>query len=251
MPTTHSSSYFAILSDIHGNIDALDAVLQDLDRWECRGLLCLGDIVGYGSEAEACVQRLQERYAFAVIGNHEAMLRYLAENPQEVTNKLDIPLVHAVRQFSPAQQRWIFSLSTVMDLDPMTLSHTSLVSPEDFLEVDDEKAALAHFKAQTTFISFLGHTHIPELWENRKGKIIRHPPADQEIGLVPSRQYAVNVGSVGQPRDRDPRASYVLYDHETRRLQHRRVSYDIPRAQARFKKAGMPPFFIRRLARGE
>jgi diadenosine tetraphosphatase ApaH/serine/threonine PP2A family protein phosphatase len=246
------SAFFAIISDIHANIDALDAVLADIEQWPCRGVLCLGDIVGYGPEPAACVQRVMDTCAVSVFGNHEAMLFLIDQFPtDELRSTVGIPITLAFDQVSEEQMKWLRNLPIAADLEPMTLSHAALNAPGNFHYIDDKDSAKAHFAVQTTFVSFQGHTHVPMTWEERDGVISCFNPSEKPVLLDAKSRYAVNVGSVGQPRDDDPNACYALYDYQSRTLLHRRVEYDIARAQARFKKAGLPAHNAKRIKKGQ
>ena len=252
MPKTNPPAFFALISDIHSNIDALDAVLADIAQWPCRGILCLGDIVGYGPEPAACVQRVMDACAVSVIGNHEAML-FLADQfpPEELGTSVGDPIALAFKQVSGDQMKWLRGLPITADLDPMMLSHAALNDIGNFHYIHDAGEAKAHFGAQSTFISFQGHTHVPVIWEEKGGKISCFEPVDKPVRLDEGNRYAINVGSVGQPRDDDRRAGYALYDYQDRLLLHRRVEYDIARAQARFKKAKLPARNASRLMKGQ
>jgi len=253
MKKTKPPSFFAIISDIHANIDALEAVLADIGQWPCRGILCLGDIVGYGPGPAACVQRVMDTCAVSVFGNHEAML-FLADQfpPEEMPSSVGDPITLASEQLSDEQMKWLRDLPISADLDPMTLSHAALNDIGSFHYVDDDEMAKAHFAVQKTFISFQGHTHVPMIWEKTKrGRVAGFYPIEKAVQLEAGSRYAINAGSVGQPRDDDPRASYALYDYESRLLLHRRVEYDITRAQARFKKSSLPARNANRLAKGQ
>jgi diadenosine tetraphosphatase ApaH/serine/threonine PP2A family protein phosphatase len=246
-------SFFAIISDIHANLDALDAVLADIETFPVRGTLCLGDIVGYGPEPASCVQRVMDTCAVTVIGNHEAM-SFL---PKKILNSdWDIsirqPLQLANEQLTKAQKTWLRNQPLTAHVDPITLSHASLNEPPEFHYIHEDTEAEAHFAAQSTFISFNGHTHVPSIWEENPETFACRllKPSEKPTRLDAKKRYTVNVGSVGQPRDDDHRASYALYDYEKRLLIHRRVPYDIARAQERFEKAGLPAYNARRIARG-
>jgi diadenosine tetraphosphatase ApaH/serine/threonine PP2A family protein phosphatase len=247
-------NFFAVISDIHANIDALEAVLNDIREFPVRGILCLGDIVGYGPEPAACVRKVMEQCAVTVLGNHEAMLlltdKILADDWGATVGK---PLFLAREQLTSEELGWVKELPLTVDLDPITLSHASLNEPAEFNYLHDQTEADAHFAAQRTFIGFNGHTHVPVLWEENPEDFSSRSLdiGSKPVRLNPEKRYTMNVGSVGQPRDNDPRASYVLYDHETRVLLHRRVPYDLKKAQARFKKAGLPAHNSSRLAKGE
>jgi len=252
MPKTQYS-FFAILSDVHANIDALTAILADIDQFPLKGMFCLGDTVGYGPEPAMCVQRVMDTCAISVLGNHEAMLSIadqIADEDWDIS--IREPLQLANGQLTKAQKSWLRAQPITADVDPITLSHASLNEPPEFHYIHDGTEAEAHFAAQTTFISFNGHTHVPAIWEeNPENFACRlHKPSEKPTRLEAEKRYSVNVGSVGQPRDDDPRACYVLYDFDQRLLIHRRVPYDIARARARFKKAGLPAHNAARLAKG-
>jgi len=252
MSKSNPHAFFAIISDVHGNIEALDAVLTDIEQWPCRGTFCLGDIVGYGPEPAICVQRVMETCAVSIMGNHEAMLLLTDKFPPE---KLGVavgdPIRLAYEQVSDEQMQWIKSLPILADVTPMTLCHASLNEPPAFHYIRTPQEAGASFAAQTTFVSFNGHTHVPVIWEENRGKVSCVEPIDKPVRLDEGSRYTINVGSVGQPRDRDARASYALYDYESRLLLHRRVEYDIKKAQVRFKKAKLPAFNANRLKKAQ
>ena len=252
--STPVPNYFAILSDVHANIDALEAVLKDIADFPVRGSFCLGDIVGYGPEPGACVKLVMEQCSASVLGNHEAML-LLADKilDEDWDESIRNPLKLGLEQLSKKELGWLKDLPITVDLDPITLSHASLNEPTYFHYIYETTEAEAHFAAQSTFISFNGHTHVPSIWEENPETFGCRclTPSEKPIQLDVSKRYTVNVGSVGQSRDGDPRASYALYDYEQHILLMRRVSYDIKKAQARFKKAGLPAHNAARLAKAE
>ena len=252
MPKSKPSAFFAIISDIHANIDALNAVLADIETWDVGGILCLGDIVGYGPEPALCVQKIMDVCAVTVIGNHEAML-FVADqfSPEDLGATVGAPIKLAFEQVSTEQMKWLRSLPITADLDPLMLSHAALNAPGSFHYIHNEDEASAHFGVQTTFVSFQGHSHVPVIWEENAGQVSCFHPSDKPVVLNVGSRYAINVGSVGQPRDADPRACYALYDYQNRALIHRRVEYDIARAQARFTQANLPAFNARRLKKGQ
>jgi len=251
MPKSTPPAFFAIISDIHANIDALEAVLADIEQVSVRATLCLGDIIGYGPEPAACVQRVMDACVVSVLGNHEAML-FLADRfpPEELGAAVGAPIQLASEQLSAEQNEWLHTLPIKADLDPITLTHAALNNPGNFEYIHTPEEAGAHFAVQTTFMSFQGHTHVPAIWEEGSEGVRCYHPSPKAVRLNPACRYAVNVGSVGQPRDDDPRASYALYDYANRVLLHRRVEYDTAAAAKRFKKAGLPTESATRLAKG-
>ncbi len=252
---TPSSGGIAILSDIHSNIDALAAVLTDITEQRCFAIFCLGDTVGYGPEPAACVKLMREFAPINLMGNHEAM--YLATRgareklgPQEFGD-LWPPLELCHRQIRASDSEWIAGLPLVVPLADMTLVHGSLHEPETFGYIINTSLAKEHFAKQETRASFYGHTHIPAIWQEKGKTIACYTPGGDPITLDPDCRYAIGVGSVGQPRDDDPRACYVIYQPGSDRVEFRHVPYDVKKAQARFVKAGLSEFDAERISEGK
>lgn len=244
--------FFALLSDVHANIDALEAVMADLAGRSLRGIVCLGDVVGYGADPGACVRAVMERCEAVVVGNHETIFRHLEMFPdEELPPTIGAPLEVALAQLGEAEKQWVKELPLVMKSGVMTWSHSSLDNPGDFHYILGRPEARAHFARQETAVSFQGHTHVPVIWEcDAAGKIRVFQPTESPVRLDPACRYAINVGSVGQPRDGDARACYVLFDPERFVVQFCRVAYDIKRAQERIRTAGLPKRNAERLREG-
>jgi diadenosine tetraphosphatase ApaH/serine/threonine PP2A family protein phosphatase len=237
----------AVLSDIHANLEALRAVLAD-----CAGradvLLCLGDVVGYGADPEACIELVAERCQAVVAGNHD----------YAVTGRLDLdwfnPYARAAAEWtaarlSEAARAWLGALPLVREFADATLVHASPAMPEEWDYLISAEDGYAVFGAFATRLCFVGHSHLPAVWAVGSGGR-RWWPRVEEVALQPGARYVVNVGAVGQPRDRDPRAAYVLWDQDERRVTVRRVSYDVAGAQRKIRAAGLPELLADRLARG-
>jgi diadenosine tetraphosphatase ApaH/serine/threonine PP2A family protein phosphatase len=243
----------ALLSDIHANRIALEAVLEDMRTLHVSTALCLGDTVGYGPDPAACVQLVREHCVASIMGNHEAMLLMLEQvGPQEFGETVGVPLELAQKELTADAFAWVAQLPIGIDLDAFEIIHASLHQPPEFHYIDSAATAADNFQHQKHAVSFHGHTHVPVVWEKSENDIIRcYAPQEKAVRLNPGRVYSVNVGSVGQPRDDDPRASYALYDYAKGVLIHRRVPYDLKRARARFRQAGLPAFNARRLGKGQ
>jgi predicted phosphodiesterase len=249
-----STHPLAIISDIHGNLDALAAVLKDVAAHECIAMVCLGDIVGYGPEPGACVQLVREYASAVVIGNHEAMLLAILKegsSSREKTADMWKALALCRKGLRADEKRWIRNLPFTVIAQDLAFVHASLHHPHEFDYIYNTEGARLNFAAQETPMSFHGHTHIPVVWEEKGKEITGYTPGEGQIQLDPACRYAVCVGSVGQPRDHDPRASYALYDLENHRLVIRRLEYDIERARERFARADLKGFHALRLATGE
>jgi diadenosine tetraphosphatase ApaH/serine/threonine PP2A family protein phosphatase len=243
----------AIFSDIHANAPALEAVLKDMQTLEVSTALCLGDTVGYGPDAAECVKLVRDQCVASIMGNHEAMLIVLEKmGPQEFGETVSAPLELAQKQLSNEEMEWVVGLPIGIDLDAFEVIHGSLHEPPEFHYIESPETAADHFQHQNRPVSFHGHTHVAAVWERTEsGRIHCYAPEEKIVRLDPERQYAINVGSVGQPRDGNVQASYAIYDHAEGLLLHRRVPYDISAVQKRFRKAGLPAFNSQRLAKGK
>lgn len=238
---------YAVLSDIHGNLEALRAVLADAaDRAD--DILCLGDVVGYGADPGPCVDLVGARARAVVAGNHE----------HAVVGRLDLSWFNRYaraaaewtrEQLDPNCAAYLDALPLTAAVEDATLVHASPRQPQewDYLVAEDD--GLAAFAAFDTRVCFVGHSHVPAMWSlGSSGP--DYARGDVSVTLDAGRRYIVNVGSVGQPRDRDPRAAYALWDVDARRIAVRRVAYDVAAARAKIEEAGLPRFLADRLAAG-
>ena len=238
---------YAILSDIHGNLEALDAVLADA-AGHADGILCLGDIVGYGADPVACIERVAERAQVVVAGNHE----------HGVTGLLDLswfnPGARAAVEWTRGRldgdhRAWLATRPLVLEIDDATLVHASPARPSEWDYLVSPADGFEAFVAFATRLCFVGHSHRPGTWSlGSSGPA--HEPSASEIPLERGRRYIVNVGSVGQPRDRDPRAAYAVWDVDNRQVNIRRVSYDVATARQKIVRARLPRFLADRLTAG-
>ena len=245
---------YAVLSDVHGNLEALSAVLADAASEGALGVLCLGDAVGYGADPVACVELLGERSTGMVAGNHEygalGLLDLRWFNPAARAAAL-----WTREQLGADHQGYLSGLPLSSALGEATCVHASPRRPEEWdylLSAEDGFEAFADF---ATRLCFVGHSHRPGVWS-----LGSSGPAHEDLGgpawhdhRIPfhdGRRYIVNVGSVGQPRDRDPRAAYVVWDEDERSITLRRVMYDHKAAAAKILRAGLPRALADRLAHG-
>lgn len=228
---------YAILSDIHGNFDALSAVLDDIPPGKVDAYVCLGDIVGYGAEPGECLARVIEIGAATVAGNHDYAAIGLASAASFNSEARDS--VHWTgKRLSAEHKGFLRELPLVQVLDGVSLVHSTLVSPELFNYVLDDFDAEMCFERLGTPVCFMGHSHQPIIFHNRKDGI--EPVFASDIHLGEGESALVNVGSVGQPRDHDSRACYALYDTGSRRIELRRVAYPVESAAQKIVQAGLP-----------
>jgi diadenosine tetraphosphatase ApaH/serine/threonine PP2A family protein phosphatase len=238
----------AIVSDVHGNREALEAVLADIAPQAVQAMACLGDFVGYGASPNECIDVLRPRIEVAVLGNHDVAalgrLRLGGFQTDAATTAR-----WTMEHLKPEHRAWLEGLPYVVQWRDARLVHATPSEPEEWHYVLSIGDATLEFAAFDERLGFIGHSHVPGVFETEGARVsyTRAP----EVALRPGRRYLVNVGSVGQPRDGDPRAAWMLYDAEHDTLQHRRVDYDIERAGARIREAGLPPFLAERLKWGE
>ena len=234
-----------VVADVHANLDALDAVLRDAEaQGGFEAVWCLGDTVGYGAEPEACIDRLRGYSLEAIAGNHD-----LAAIGAITTTDFNPHAAAAARwtaqHLSDEHRAWLEALPQVLvTLDEFTLTHGSLIDPVWEYLVYPETAA-AHLQRQTTPYGFVGHSHLPLVFFEDGAQ----PGTIETLGLGGTR-FVANPGSVGQPRDGDPRAAYAIVDTTARQVSFRRVDYDIASAQRKIRAAGLPEWLAARLANG-
>jgi len=238
----------AFLSDIHGNLQALEAVLKVLDRMEIRRIVCLGDIVGYGAEPEACVRLIQKRCIQAVQGNHEAAI-LSSHIPSHYRAEVRDSLSQHRGLLTESSLRYLASLPLCLEHPFFTASHGSPRRPRSFEYVTEKESAQRYLaEPEVLPVSFCGHTHRAAVWMMEGDWVEPLPPSDFRIR--PYARYLVDVGSVGQPRDRDPRACAVIYDPAGRTVEFLRVEYDIAQAARTILDRGGQPSFAERLHEG-
>lgn len=244
-----SDQPIAILSDVHANLDALEAVLEDMQAFSPREIVCLGDVVGYGSEPRACWELLLQHNVRTVLGNHEVltMLDYALSDLRE---DVAAGIALAREQLSDADLAMLREFPFTLNGGNEAYVHSSLHEPEAFFYVTDPARCRLHFARQKTRWCFIGHTHRPVVWvQGRRGGVRKVKSSESELsGGI--EKFLVNVGSVGQPRDGDNRACYVLFHPETEYLEYRRVDYDVEAACSRMLKNGAHPVSVDRLRFG-
>lgn len=241
----------AFISDIHGNLAALEAVLADIDRQRIETVVCLGDVIGYGPDPAACVRLVSKHCLVSVMGNHEAMLIYAGvDGLTDMPEGVSAPLKLAHKQLSEVELAWLTDLPLVAKLDPIMAVHGRLDDPSRFEYLFSQHDAEKNFQSQDTPICVQGHSHVPVLWEKSERGLFCYEAANTPVRLSSKAKYVLNVGSVGQPRDGNPLACYMIYDLAQRGVAHRRVSYDISITQKRIREAGLPEGNARRIAEG-
>jgi diadenosine tetraphosphatase ApaH/serine/threonine PP2A family protein phosphatase len=240
------SLLYAVLGDIHANAHALRAVVADVEDAGVDGILCVGDIVGYGAFPGECMEIVRELGAITVGGNHD----WAVAGRTDITyfNSDARDAVEWTREaLSEEQVERLAGMPLTLDLENLTIFHSTLFAPEDFEYMQTLFDVQMSFNRLETRLGFCGHSHVPAM-------LCEGTPIDcmlvPELELEPERRYIVNVGSVGQPRDLDPRACYVLYDDARETVRLRRVEYDVHAASESILDAGLPITNARRLVLG-
>lgn len=238
---------YAVVSDVHSNIEALETAFSELRDDDA--LLCLGDIVGYGPNPNECVERIRARATATVLGNHDVAaiddfgLAYFNPSAREAMRWTQGVL-------TPENRAWLDGLGYEFRMPEFLLVHGA---PVNYFEYILDKAAAARaFAATDAPLIFIGHTHIAEVYSLLADGTIEHAHLQQggEVELRDGVRYLINVGSVGQPRDLNPRASFGFYDSSARTVTIRRVEYPIAQVQEKIASAHLPDALARRLLVG-
>lgn len=238
---------FALISDIHGNLESLTAVFARIDPGE--RVLCLGDIVGYGPDPNACLQLVRDRAFATVLGNHDVAavdshgLAYFNDAAREAIEWTQTVL-------DPAHVAWLDGLSYEVRMPEYLLVHGAPV--DYFRYILDLASATQAFADTDAPIVFVGHTHVADFYALSPDGTIAHE-FRQQAGTLTLRdgfRYVINVGSVGQPRDHNPEASFVRYDSENATVSWHRVPYAIAETQRKIGEARLPEALARRLEVG-
>jgi predicted phosphodiesterase len=237
---------FAIIADIHANLEAFQTVLADIKEQKCTHYACVGDVVGYGANPKECLKIVRDMGMPCVKGNHD---EYCSMDEQ-----LDGFNAHAAeavnwtrKQLNDDERQWLKDLKYFRLVTSFSMVHATLDGPQRWGYVFDKLAAAASFTYQNTPVCFFGHTPVPVAFI--RDTMVRGGTYSK-FKVDPSKKYFVNVGSVGQPRDNNPKAAYVVYDVDEGVIELRRLEYDIAAAQKKILDAGLPPRLAERLSYG-
>lgn len=240
---------YGLIADIHANLEALEAVLAELQGVD--GTICLGDIVGYGADPAACLERIRQLPDVrAVAGNHD--LAVLGKFDVRWFNEFAQDAIKWTQDRISADDRsYLSSLPLTAHLEGAILVHGSLPEEMDYItSVEDARVC---FDAMPGDLAFVGHTHVSECYLARQNT--RFPEqvslwSGGQVELERELRYIVNPGAVGQPRDGNPHASFGIWDVEARVIEVKRVPYDIERTQEKMVEAGLPDYLSARIAKG-
>jgi len=240
----------AVMSDLHSNKEALDAVLADIRSVGIGRVICLGDLVGYASGVRSTLNAVRDLECPVVMGNHDFAV-VSGSIPEEFNDTARAGVRFAMDRLKPDELDWLRQLPPKVEMDGVTFLHASLADPREWNYVIDPEDALAHFHRQPARLAFCGHTHRPAMWwlDPRTDRV-GHRHGEGRLELPRTGKVLVDVGSVGQPRDTDPRACYVIYHESGETVEFRRVEYDIKRTKRKILRAKLPRFSAQRLSLG-
>lgn len=237
---------FAIIADIHANLEALQVVLADSKEQKCTHYACVGDVVGYGANPKECLDIVRSMGMPTVKGNHDEYCSI--DGDLEGFNPHAAEAVTWTRkQLTEEDRQWLRELKYFRMVTSFSMVHATLDGPQRWGYVFDKLAAAASFTYQNTPVCFFGHTHVPVAFI--RDTVVKGGTYSK-FKVDPARKYFVNVGSVGQPRDNNPKSAYVIYDMNESTIELRRLDYDIATAQKKILDAGLPPRLAERLAFG-
>ena len=238
---------YAIIADIHANLEAFQVVLEDIKVQKCTHVACLGDVVGYNANPKECLDIVRDMKIPCVKGNHDEYCSI--EGDLEGFNPHAAEAVNWTRQqLTEEDRKWLRELRYVRLAANFTIVHATLDQPQRWGYVFDKLAAAASFTYQNTAVCFFGHTHVPVAFI--RDTVVRGGTYSK-FKVEPGKKYFVNVGSVGQSRDGVAKATYATYDFDDGAIELRRLDYDIAKTQAKIRAAGLPERLAERLAHGK
>ena len=239
---------YAIFSDAHSNIEAFQSVLNKIEKLNIDRRLFLGDIVGYGANPNEAIELLKSSADVILAGNHD----YAAIDMTDITYfnpHAKEAILWTKEILKQDHKEYLKKLPVTTVVDNITLAHSSPKEPLMWHYIINTLDAMENLEYFNTTLCFIGHSHYPFIIESdASGRI--NTPKDKIIKLNGNSKYIINDGSVGQPRDRNPDASFVVYDSEDMTIEFKRVPYDIKSAQEKMRREGLPEYLIDRLTYG-
>lgn len=240
---------YGIFSDVHSNSQALDAVIEAFKLERIDRYFCVGDVVGYGANPKECIEKVKALALISVAGNHDwASVDLFSADYFNPAAKEAV--FWTKRNLDDNSRYFLESLKLVYKNEDLILVHGTLENPQDFNYLVDDSSAWSTFRLMETEICFVGHSHIAGIFFKDKDGWIYYRQGGS-IEIKAENKYIVNVGSVGQPRDRNPDAAYCIYDSEKKEIQLKRIKYDIQAARKKIIEAGLPRFLGDRLTIGK
>ena len=240
----------AFISDIHANLEALESVLADIEQQKVDEIVCLGDIVGYGANPNECAEIVRKKSSTILLGNHDAAAVNLLAT-HHFNSHAKIAIEWTAGALKTDIRSFLLSLPLTITRDALTLVHSTPYEPNMWYYITSLEEAAFNFQYFETDVCLVGHTHIPIIIVlDKKKEVYVHQATRVNVREMNGSRLLINVGSVGQPRDRNPQSCYAIFNTETGDFVYHRVTYDIEKTQAKMKKIKMPEFLITRLREG-
>ena len=239
---------YGIIADIHSNLEALRSVLKALEDKAIDKYICVGDVVGYGADPKECLQIVRELCPDTVAGNHDygaiELLNLDYFNPQAKE-----AILWTKEQLNEEEVSYLKGLELTQKEDNFLIVHATPLSPEEWNYINSTFTAFQNFRGFEEKVCFVGHSHIPIVFSLDPGGRCNYA-FETEIHIADDQRYIINVGSVGQPREGNPLASFAVYDTDTSEMEINRVEYDVETAKKKIVDAGLPRELAFRLSSG-
>jgi len=238
---------YAILSDVHGNFPAFEAVWQKIQEKGADAVYSCGDIIGYGPHPCECIAFAREKGIVSVAGNND-MAAVESFYMKKLNDTAKQAVVWTTKHIHETDVNFLKELPMTLAVHDATIVHSGSFEPKEFHYLDSYANVARDLEAQTSRVAFIGHTHIAAAYRWHAENLFRID--DRTVELDEQGKYLINCGSVGQPRDRDARASFVIYDTDKNTVDFLRAEYDIERTVCDIAKTDLPPLLGARLKQG-
>lgn len=235
---------YAVFADIHGNLEALETAVEYAKKRRLSQFMVLGDSIGYGADPNECLKWALQNASLHVLGNHEAAV-ICEKNLEKFTSSAREAIDWSAKRLRPELISGIQVLSYLQTRENMTLAHGTMHGPEEFHYLFDESDAYKSFLALRTLFGFVGHSHVPCFFAEKEGT--GGCLKEGVLKLRKHERYLLNPGSIGQPRDRDPRLSFGIFDESELTFEIVRLPYDNRKAAEKILAEGLPASLAYRL----
>ncbi len=239
---------YALISDVHANLEAFEAVIEDIKKVSPDRILFLGDIVGYGPNPNECLELLLKIADVTLGGNHDWAM--VGKTSMDYFNPFaKASATWTEKQLKDEHKDFLSRTRSIDMFDGFQLAHSSPYNPDEWRYILSQTDAQENYPHIEGNLCFIGHSHQPIVIEfDDEGEALAY--REPMMTLNPDKKYIVNVGSIGQPRDANPKACWAVYDSEIGRIEYRRVEYNINETQRKMHGHGLPRYLINRLAEG-
>ena len=239
---------YAVFSDIHGNLEALDSVLEKMAEEKPDRYICVGDLVGYGADPNECIRKVRDIKDCVIVGGNHDYAAAGTLNNGFFNDFAKTAITWTAEQLNNEEKEFLNKLKLVTTLGNISIAHSNPYLPELFEYIQTSYDLQLGFNMMETNLCFIGHSHVPIFFSLQRGSISFN--TEPTLKVNNSGKFLVNVGSVGQPRDDNPHACYAIYDDTEKAISIKRVVYDVDKAISKIRKAGLPEILAERLKHG-